>query len=610
MATEHSPLESLQDRVYSPSADITEESREYSHEDVATPYGWQAPPPPVPPKKRMPWTVWFLAATVAFLLLAGAVAAFLIFHGTRAISSDRVTITADAPVRIASGDTVSFVMTIHNDNPTTLSKATLFATFPEGTRAADGSDTPTQYNDVLGDIPAGGEVTRTVQIKLFGAENQSLSIPIRVEYRTEGSNALFVSEKEATVVVATSPISVQVQTLSQTPSGQPLTLSVIVRSNASTPLENIALTAQYPSGFTVRTTDPSQSGNNYFSLGTLAPGDQKTIKITGSLIGQNTDQRVFRFTAGSSNTNGTNTLGNTFAQGDATITVTHPFLNVGLTLNREATDSIVVEPGETVGANVAWQNMLNEALTNASIRIAVAGNALQPGSISGGTGFYRSQDSTVIFDSSTNSSFSSLSAGDTGAGNFSFAVRPAQSLVGVKNPTVTLTVSMAGQQTNQGTTPQTLNATLTRTIKVGTQVNLTSMTARSTGPIPPVAGSETTYKITLTAQNSVNSVGAAKVTFTLPSYVRWTGTADASYVYNPDTRTVVWNIGDIAAGAKALATFEVGITPSTSQRSTVPTLVSSPTFTGVDRFAQQQVDASAERITTELQGSSSSGTVN
>lgn len=613
-----SPLESLEKRLYQqpvgqePQRGAAFQVPAYSNQETPTPYGWQAPPPP-PPKRRLPWTVWFLIGTVGFLLIAGLAALFLIYHGTRAISSDRVQIQMQAPVSIASGDTVQLVITVHNGNPTALNNASLFATLPDGTRAADTDAPLTQYTDVLGTIAPGADVTRTVQVKLFGTAGQSLSIPMRVEYHTAGSNALFVTNKSGSLTVSTSPISVQVQTLSQSPSGQPLTLTVIVRSNASAPVENVALMAQYPSGFSARSSDPAPTATNFFSLGTLVPGDQRIVKITGVLIGQNADQRTFRFTAGSANPDGTSTLGNSYAEGDATVAITHPFLNVGLSLNRESADTVIASPGDSIGALLSWQNTLTGTLSNASITVALSGNALDRSSIYSGTGFYRSTDSSIVFDSSTNPALASLAAGDTGAGSFSFNVKSPAALTGLKNPTITLTVSVTGQQGSQGGAAQALSSTLTRTVKIGSTVTVSSSLAhtagKDSGPVPPAAGTETTYTVTLAAKNGVNSVGAAKETFQLPSYVRFTGIADSGVLYNPDSRTVTWTVGDMQPGGNASARFQVGITPSTSQHGSAPVIVNDQSFSGVDRFTGQQVYASAPALTTELQGSRGSGTV-
>ncbi len=608
-----SPLDALTKRLYQPNADTGIDVPAYTEKPDQEAYGWKAPPPIVV-KRRMPWAIKFLIGTGIFLALAAMVAAYLVLQGTRAVSEDKVEIQPQAPVSIASGDVVPLVITVYNGNPTALKDARLFVSLPEGTRQGDSTDAPlTQYSDVLGSVPAGGYVTRTIQVRLFGMEGQSLTIPTKVEYHVEGSNALLVSTKDIAITVSSSPISVQVQTLSQSPSGQPLSLIVTVRSNASAPVENVALSAQYPSGFSAQRAEPPSSGSNFFNLGTLVPGDQRIVKITGTLIGQNSDQRVFRFIAGTMNTNGTQTLGTTYAEGAATVAITQPFLNVGLSLNREAADSVLSEPGATIGGLLSWKNTLGGTLTNATIRVALSGNALDVAAITGGSGFYRSSDQSVVFDGQNTPGLASLSSGDTGLGSFSFAVKSPSALVGVKNPTVTLTVSVTGQQAAQGGTPQSLSSTLTRTVKVGTSVELTSSLAHAgggaNGSVPPVAGKETLYTVTLSAKNTVNSVGAAKATFTLPSYVRFSGVADAGVTYNPDSRAVTWTVGDLQVAANSSATFQLGFTPSTSQQGTSPVLVNDQTFAGVDRFTGGQVYASAPALTTQLPGNTSSGTV-
>ena len=611
------PLESLKKRLYEADSHESASVPAYSPEQQRTPYGWQTPPPPLPsrPKKRMSWTVKFLIGAGGFLVIAGIVAAGMVFLGTRAISNNNVQISVPPSTGIASGDTVTLVITIHNGNPTALSDASLSVILPEGTRKADTDEALPQYNDVLGSVPAGADVTRTIQVKLFGKEGQTLTIPMNVQYHVAGSNALYQTKKDYTLTISSSPVSVQVQSLSETPSGQPFTLTVLVRSNASAPVENLAVAASYPSGFSVQSATPAPSGTNFFDLGTLGPGEQKTIQIHGVLVGQNGDQRVFRFDTGSKNPDGTNTLGNTYAEGSATLAITHPFLNVSLALNSSSDEPLIIQPGAHVNALMSWQNTLASTLGNVSMRIALTGNALAGSSISGGSGFYRSTDSSVIFDSTTDKSLASLTAGQSGVGSFGFDIKPASALSGVKNPTVTLTVSISGIQSSQGSAAQSLFSTLTRTLKIGTVVSVSSTLAHdngvypNTGPVPPTSGTETTYTVTLSAKNTVNSVGAAKETFTLPSYVRYTGKADSSVTYNPDTHMVTWSAGDLAAGATATAHFQVGITPSTSQKGSSPVLLNEQAFTGFDRFTQQQVTANAPALTSELPGSKGSGTV-
>ena len=605
------PLEALNERIYRANANAEARVRGYAPQAQPQAYGWTAPPPPQPPKKRMPWTLKFLIATGAFFVIAGGVAVFFLWHGTRAVSSANVQVTLTAPPSIASGDTVTFVVTVHNGNPAAIDNTNLIVQLPDGTRdAADDSKDYPQYTDTLGSIPAGGDATRTFQAKLFGAQDQSLAVSARVEYNTQGSNALFTSNGQQTLMVSTSPVSVQVMNVQQSASGQPLTLNVTVRSNASTPLSNVAVTAAYPSGFTFTSANPAPSMGSYFVIGDIAPGEEKTLQLTGTLVGQEGDQRVFRFTAGTANPDGTSSLGVSYAEGDGLVTVTHPFLNVALAVAQDNDDPVLANPGDSLNTSVTWQNTLNDTLSNASIQVKISGNALAAGSIQGGTGFYSSTDGTVTFSSQTNPALAMLAPGDTGAGAFSFGVKPTAQLVGVQDPTITLTVSVAGTDNGSGNgTPQTLTSTLTRTIKVGTQVALTSELDRTggmitnPGPVPPVPGTKTTYTVKWTAKNPLNSVGGAKVTATLPSYVTFTGTLDpanSGITYNDATRTVTWDVGDLNPGATSAAAFQVAVLPSASQSGTSPIVVSAASFAGTDRFTQQAVSAEAQPLTISL----------
>ncbi|MES2225413.1 MAG: hypothetical protein V4480_01210 [Patescibacteria group bacterium] len=608
---EKTPLERLEERIYQPKETETAQVPAYSDRAVQQAYGWTPPPPPPPPKPRMPWTTKFLIGTGIFFVLAGGVAAFLVLYGARTVSADHVQITVLEHPAIASGDTVPLVITIHNGNPTSINDAIIYAMLPSGTRAGDGSDAPfEQYSDSLGTIAPGTDVTRTIQAKFFGTEGQAFSVPIRVEYHTNGSNAVSVARDDYELTISTSPLQVQVSTLSQSASGQPLTLSVSVRSSASAPLSGVAVLADYPPGFLVTSATPTPLSNGFFVLGDLAPGEEKVIKVTGTLTGTQNDEKVFHFTSGSKNPDGTSTLGLTYAQGSASVTLTRPFLATSLSLNREAADTVIVSPGDPINAMLTWQNSLTVPITNAAIQIGLSGNAIDPSGISGGTGFYRSSDSSIIFSKDTNSGLAMLQGGDTGAGSFTLHAKSVSQLAGVKNPNITLTVSATGARAQEGNVPQTLTSTLTRTIKVSTTVDLAAKLAKVSGPVPPTAGTETIYGVNWTAHNTLNSVGGARVSVALPAYVRFvTGSGGSSVTYDETSRTVTWNVGDLAPGAASASMFQVALLPSASQSGTSPIVIGIQSFSGVDRFTQGTVSATAPALTSELPGISGSGVV-
>ena len=615
-----SPLESMRKRLYAPEPvesavptplrhDIPRQAPQVGPSQGA----WAPPPPPVarPPRgwRAMPWTSRFLVLALGFFVIAGSVAAFLFLDGTRSISSDNVLIRAQGPVSIGSGDTVAIVITVRNNNPATITNANLAVNLPDGSReAADKTKPFDHYTDTLGSLAPGQETSRTVNAVLFGAQNQVLTIPIRVEYRAEGSNAAFVTEAEYAVRITTSPLSLTIAAPNEAASGEPFALVVTARSNAPTPLENAAVHITYPPGFTLTSTNPQPSSGTLFSLGTLAPGAQQNITVRGVLTGQDTDERVFRFAAGTRSSADATEIALPYATADTLVRVARPFLATSVSLNRDTADTIFAPPGQSVSGTLTWQNNLTVPVSDAQITVKFSGNGLDPAQVHTQNGFYRSSDATILFSKDTTQQLAQLLPGDTGSGSFSFTPRSAAALAGVPNPTITLTVSIAGNRLSQAGVPQTISSTVTKTVKVGTSVEFGSRLLRNagpftnTGPVPPRPDTETTYTVELSAVNSVNPIAGAQAAMTLPSYVRFTGTVSptGSVTYDDRTRTVTWRLNDLAEGATVKASFQVALLPSVSQVGGSPILVNEQAFTGTDRFTKEEISVRAPRLTTEF----------
>lgn len=572
--------------------------------------GWAPPAPAVLPKKpRVSWAALFLGVAAVFFVLAVASAAYFLVFGGRSVSTDRIAIVPDGPTSISSGDVVTLLISIENRNPVTAMSTTLSAEFPDTARSPENEEQPfTHYEDTVGDILPGETGTRSVRAVLFGSEGERVIVPIRFEYRIEGSNAVFVKEAEYEVQITSSPISVRAEAVSEAAAGQPLTFAVTVRSNAKEPLENVAVFAQYPFGFTAR-----RGEGPVFPVGTLAPGEERTITVTGTLSGENDDERVFRFTAGIQRGEETNALAISYSTAMTSVTLAKPFLLATLSLNRDAGTSPVIEAGASVQGVVSWVNTLASPVLDGQVSVKLSGAALDPASVSAYGGFYRSSDTTVIFSRETESSLGNLAPGATGSGTFNFRTKPAATLASMKNPTITATISVAGRRVGESNVPESIASSVTRSIKVGTDLVLSAKSLystgafRNTGPWPPVADQETTYTIDLDLTNTVNSVADAVVTGVLPSYVRYVGAtspADGSISYNAATRTITWRAGEVAAGAgfgssARSGAFQVALLPSASQRGTSPVLMSSIKVTGTDRFTQKAITLTRPEITTQ-----------
>lgn len=600
-----SPLDNLERKLYEPQQfDVAARSTARSvHEE---PQHWQNEPAPAPVKKKMSFAFAFLLGSAGFFIIAGAVTAAILFFGARSVGSDNVTISTEgSPFAAGGGEDVPISIAIRNANPVPISNALLSLQFPDGTTAATNTSVALQnWHESLGTLAAGETVRRTVHASFFGSENQKVTIPIVLEYKTQDSNATFTKKSSYNLTISTSPVGLTVTTLSEIASGQPLTMSVLVRSNAQAPLKNVAVRASYPSGFSVKSTSPSASDGTLFVIGTLNPGEEREVRVTGTLIGTEGEERVFRFTAGTLTSEGANTFAVSYLSKDAPISIKKPFFSVDLAMNHDsASPSLTVRAGEQVTGLLTWTNSLSTGIQDGRVTVALSGGALGD-RVDTVNGFYSSKDKTVLFSKDTASGLSLLNPGDTGNGSFTFTTKSGSALAGAQSPTITVTVSVSGRRVGETGVPETVNSTIVRTIKIAADLTASASATytggpfKNTGPIPPTIDKETTYTVMLGVANSVNSVANASVSMTLPSYVRYTGQATEGVKYNESTRTVTWAAGNLSANAKGDAAFQVALTPSASQKGSAPTLTSQISVTGFDRFSQNQIQTNLPAVTT------------
>ena len=551
--------------------------------------------------------VFFVVAFI-FFLISLSIAGYVLLIGGNSVSVDKITVDVQGPTTIAGGDTIPLSLTITNKNSVAITNATIEIDFPNGTRNADNVLVSyPRYTENLGTLAPGASVMRSVKAVVFGAAGQALTLPVSLSYGAAGSNAVFVKKSSHTLSLSTTPLSISVDALTETISGQPFTFLLTVRSNATTPLNNVVLTGVFPFGFTVDSSSLPMN-NSSFLIGTLASGKSATVKLTGTLTGQNSEQKVFHFSVGTASSAQDQTLAVTYMALDAPVTIAAPFINATLALNGDTSPNVIMSPGSTQSATLSYSNTLSTNVANATVAIALSGTAVDYNSIRTSNGFYRSSDHTIVFSRDTDPSLASLAPGASGLGTFTFGTLPMNSLT--SSPTITFTISVSGTRVGQSNVPEQISASATKTAKVATTVVLsasslhTSGPFTTSGPIPPHSGQATTYTIVWNARNQGSAIAGGTVTATLPSYMAYTGQTNGtgSITYDETSHTVTWNTGDLAQGASAQGAFQVSLTPSTSQKGSAPQLSGIASFSGYDRFAGVQVSATANPVTTETTG--------
>jgi hypothetical protein len=228
-------------------------------------------------------------------------------------------------------------------------------------------------------------------------------------------------------------------------------------------------------------------------------------------------------------------------------------------------------------------------------------------------GFYQSATSKIIWTKDQNPSLAYVAPGGTATLQFSFATFPPGTGGTVyANPTVDLNLTIHGVRTGAGNVPQQISSAASMEVTLASELSLTAQALhfsgpfQNTGPMPPRVEQTTTYTIFWTVKNSSNAIANANVSTVLPPYVNYVR-GESGVSYDAGSRTVSWPVGELKAGvgynlAARTAAFQVSIVPSVTQLSESPPLTGSALFTGQDRFAQVQVQTTAEAPTIRLSG--------
>lgn len=556
----------------------------------------------------------FFKFSLGFLGFAILVAGVIWWRGANIVSGENIIIDIAAPVAASGGDPFETKFTIINNNKVAIDAATLRIEFPVGFYSNNNVDLP-RYSKDLGQLLPGQSVTETINTILYGEESTDKSVAVTLEYRMASSNATLKKITNYSVRVASSPINIKLAMPREVSSGQAVEFVVDLGSNSKDPLPPLLAQAVYPFGFVFQESDPMPSfGDNTWNIGALTPQEKRTIKIRGVLEGQESEEKVAKIVVGTVDPKDERVVGITYNATTESSVITKPVLALDLAVNGSREQSTVASLNKGVRVDVIWQSNNPTRVTDAVIEVKLKGAALDKYSLyASGGGYYRSIDSTIVWDKSGNQDLAVIEPGARGMVSFSFS--PIALGVGsgrlVKNPQIVFDVRARAARMSDVSATENVTTFITRNVKFETELKLSatglyfSGPFQNSGPIPPQADRETTYTITLSARNSANNVSNTYVKTTLPIYVKWLNAVSPEgedITFNEGTGEVTWNVGRIPAGGARDASFQVGMTPSVSHINRAPFLTGDVTVVGTDDFTKSEINDKKQAITTYISG--------
>ncbi len=571
---------------------------------------------PMTPKK--PSTSVFkkiFLGSLAFFVIALGFAAISFLSGGNTISEKNVDIVITTKSFVDGGETLPVEVTLVNKNKLPIELATLVLEYPQGNQDETvASGALARIPREIAQVPAGATHQESFSIQLYGTENSKRTITAKLDFRVQGSNAIYNKEQPIAVTIRTSPVTITLKAPDQAVPNQEIPLVFTIVGNGTASLPNTAMILEYPAGFTFKRAEPAPSyRETVWYLGDLPPGTNRTITVYGSLVGSVTDLKTIRASIGRQNDRDEQRLDTTYNTLAQVIPLSNAFLDAKLEVANQTGSSVAIASNQQVRVRVTYTNTLTVPLSNVELSVGFGGAAYDQGLVEPVTGFFDTVNNRIRWTSQQDPNLAMLGPGQSGSVNFSIRPRQLSGASAASNPTITMNLDVLGYQA--GGTKLSATAIDTKTFTINSDLNLIARSIHYTGaiqnsgPMPPVPNKETTYTLEFRVANTRNRISGAKMVTRLPTNVSWKGVVipqseNANVSFNQITRELVWDIGEVPGGssgtASKLLSVKVGITPSANQVSTVPPLTEGLTLTGKDTFTNQDLTINKLPLSTQV----------
>lgn len=545
----------------------------------------------------------FFIFAIVFFVGAMGFAGYMFYTGGTSVSNDKIDISVIGSAFTKGGEELPLQVEIVNRNKASLELANLMVSYPNGA-GDDLADYVRLPKIAIGTIKPGETITKNIKVVLYGDEKSDRKITIDLDYHPEGSNAIFTKPVEYVVNISTSPLTLAIDAPLTVTSDQPVTFTVNTSLNTTLPSADTLLQIKYPNNFIYESATPAPMvGNSTWSLSELSLTNPIPISIKGRIIGEDQDQQVFHVYAGTAKQSDKSDMDVVYNSMVHTIKIVKPFLEANIIVDDTATS------GETISAQISWRNNLSTRITDGEIIVNMGGNVFDRQSVVASQGFYDSANNRIIWDKNSVPDLSNIEPGEKGEVSFTLKTL---SLVGtqstIKDPQVTLDVSIRGKQPSFGSTYTDINNFSKKVVKIVTDLQIAASALYKSGSLPPKAETETKYDITWTLSNGSNGISGAVARAQIPIYVKWIGPVSTreNITYNESTREVVWNIGTVRANTGGSynreVTFTLSLNPSLSQIGSAPQLMKELYISGKDSFTGTDVSSRRGAINTLLSG--------
>ena len=494
-----------------------------------------------------------------------------------------ITIDVTGKSFVDSGDELSLFVKVQNATDNDIELANILVSYPSGR----GEFGQTDLTVPIGNVARRSVVDKKVALQIYGTQGETKNVTITLLYRLVGSNALFEKQDIFPVSIRNAALAINAEAPARRAPGQEVNIPVKVSVLSNDPVQDVALHIQYPYNFvfTEASINPLY-GDNIWILGTLQPGEERIIMLSGKIRGAQGGETSLRFLAGQYDQSNEQILDSELDRHVVTIEITDAVL--GANIVSDISNNGYIQRNEAASFTLSYRNNSGGRMLNAKI-VAHLDGPFDYENINLLSGRFDSNTNTIVWSVDTNPELKTIEQG--GGSDIFFSIPTSVNRDTINNE---LQISLDVEALSD--TGEVYNARDVAfiTLPIEPEFHLLANTKHhsgpfeNSGPVPPRVGKRTSYTITLSAGASFGSLQDVVVHTKLPEWVRWLGNVhprSSDVSLNETTSDLVWELGDISFSGVGADTqsvsFQVEVVPSTSELGTRVKLTDDITISGI-----------------------------
>ena len=496
---------------------------------------------------------------------------------------------------------IKYIVKYKNNGKVRLEEPELIFDYPDYSIPIDG--TPLRVikkSEELGEaIYPGQEKTFTFTARLMGQEGEIKEARVTLSYRPKNLKARYTSETSFTTIIKKVPLNFDFDLPSKIESGKELKFRLNYFSNVDYPLSGLRVIIDYPLGFEFINSTPKSLEKIEWELGLLNKAEGGRVEISGKLMGEVGEEKVFRARIGSWK-DGEFILLKETVKG---IAIIRPALYITQQINNNP--KFVANSGDLLHYEIFFKNIGEEFLTDMFLLATLSGLPFDFETIQAPEGDFTLGDSSIIWDWRKVRDLQLLSPQSEGKIEFWVKLKDEWEIKSAddKNPEIKTTVFLSQVR------EEFVNKVNSKLV-ISQKGYFDDEIFGNSGPLPPKIGETTTYTIIWQVKNYYNEMKNVKVKATLPQNVNLTGKIfpeeqTDKITFDSQSREIVWNVGDLIVGQGILTpapniAFQISFVPGANQAGQVPELISEARITGQDQWTGEILQATSPSINTSL----------